>query len=112
MLPGVLQAFIERSPICVMAHAVLENLFEPARLDELFERTAQRQYKRTLLFSSVVELMHSVVLGVEPTVYSAYRKRRHTLKVSDQAVYDKLDGMELGLSAALSSSSSCLSARR
>ena len=76
MLPSIFQAFIERSPICVVAHAVLENLFHPERLDELFERTAQRQYKRTLLFSSVVELMHSVVLGVEPTVYSAYRKRR------------------------------------
>ncbi len=101
MLPSVFQTFIERSPICVMARAVLENLFQPERLDELFERTAERQYKRTLLFSSVVELMHSVVLGVEPTVYAAYRKRRHTLKVSDQAVYDKLDGMELGLSAAL-----------
>ena len=101
MLPTVFQTFIERSPICVMARAVLENLFQPDRLDELFERTAQRQYKRTLLFSSVVELMHSVVLGIEPAVYAAYRKRRHTLKVSDQAVYDKLDGMELGLSAAL-----------
>lgn len=101
MLPNVFQAFIERSPICVMAHAVLENLFQPERLDELFERTAQRQYQRTLLFSSLVELMHAVVLGVEPPVYAAYRKRRHTLKVSDQAVYDKLDGMELGLSAAL-----------
>src|SRR5579871_4182146 len=92
MLPSVFQTFIERSPICVMAQAVLENLFQPERLDELFERTAQRQYQRTLLFSSVVELLHSVVLGVEPTVYSAYRKRRHTPKVSDQAVYDKLDG--------------------
>jgi Transposase DDE domain len=101
MLPSIFQAFIGRSPICVMAHAVLENLFQPERLDELFERTAQKQYQRTLLFSSLVELMHTVVLGVEPTVYAAYRKRRHTLKVSDQAVYDKLDGMELGLSAAL-----------
>ena len=101
MLPSVFEAFIERSPICVMAQAVLENLFQPERLDELFERTAQKQYKRTLLFSSVVELMQAVVLGVEPAVYAAYRKRCHTLKVSDQAVYDKLDGMELGLSAAL-----------
>ena len=66
MFPSVFQTFIERSPICVMAHAALENLFQPERLDELFARTAQRQYKRTLLFSSVVELMHSVVLGVEP----------------------------------------------
>ncbi len=101
MLPQAFQSFIDRSPICVMARAVLENLFQPERLDELFERTAQNQYHRTLLFSSVVELMQAVVLGVEPAVYAAYRKRRHTLAVSDQAVYDKLDGMELGLSAAL-----------
>jgi IS4 transposase len=101
MLPSVFLPFIEKSPVCVMAQAVLENLFQPERLDELFERTAQTQYQRTLVFSSVVELMHAVVLGVEPTVYAAYRKRRTTLKVSDQAVYDKLDGMELGLSAAL-----------
>jgi hypothetical protein len=101
MLPQAFQSFIDRSPICVMARAVLENLFRPERLDALFERTAQNQYQRTLLFSSVVELMQAVVLGVEPAVYAAYRKRRHTLPVSDQAVYNKLDGMELGLSAAL-----------
>ncbi len=101
MLPSVFQAFVERSPIGVMAQAVVVNLFQPDRLDALFARTAQRQYQRTLLFSAVVELMHHVVLGVESTVYAAYRKRRHTLSVSDPAVYDKLDGMELGLSAAL-----------
>lgn len=101
MLPSVFQAFIGRSPICVMAQAVLENLFQPERLDKLFERTAQVQYQRTLLFSSVVELIQAVVLGVEPSVYAAYRKRRHVLEVSDQSVYNKLDGMELGLSAAL-----------
>jgi hypothetical protein len=101
MLPKVFQSFVERSPIGVMAQAVLVNLFEPGRLDALFQRTAQRQYQKTLLFSAVVELMHGVVLGVEPNVYAAYRKRRHAIPVSDQAVYDKLDGMELGLSAAL-----------
>jgi DDE family transposase len=101
MLPSVFQAFVGRSPICVMAQVVVENFFQPEWLDQLFERTAIRQYQRTLLFSSVVELMHAVVLGVEPSVYAAYRKRRHALEVSDQAVYDKLDHMELGLSAAL-----------
>jgi IS4 transposase len=101
MLPQAFQSFIDRSPISVMARAVLENLFRPDRLDDLFERTAQNQYRRTLLFSAVVELMQAVVLGVEPAVYAAYRKRRHLLRVSDQAVYDKLDGMELGLSAEL-----------
>jgi IS4 transposase len=101
MLPKAFDSFIEQRPICVMARAVLENLFRPERLDALFERTAERQYQRTLLFSAVVELMHSVVLHAEPSVYAAYRHRRKTLKVSDQAIYDKLDGMELGLSAAL-----------
>lgn len=101
MLPNVFQAFVEPSPIGVMAQAVMVNLVDPERLDALFERTAQRQYQRTLLFSAVVELMPSVVLGVEPTVDAAYRKRRHALPVSDQAVYDKLDGLELGVSAAL-----------
>jgi IS4 transposase len=101
MLPTVFEAFVQKRPICVMARAVLENFFQPERLDALFERTAEKQYRRTLLFSSVVELMHSVVLGVEPSVFAAYRRRAGTLKVSDQAVYNKLDGMELGLSAAL-----------
>lgn len=101
MLPKAFESFIHQRPICVMARAVLENLFQPERLDALFQRTAERQYQRILLFSSVVELMHAVVLGVEPSVYAAYRRRRNTLAVSDQAIYDKLDGMELGLSAAL-----------
>ncbi len=105
MLPSIFETFLNRSPICVMARAVVENLFAPTRLDELFQHTAQVQYHRTLMFSAVVELMSSVVLGVEPSVYCAYRKRRHKLQVSDQAVYDKLDGMELGLSAALVSDS-------
>ena len=29
MLPQAFQSFIDRSPICVMARAVLENLFRP-----------------------------------------------------------------------------------
>ena len=75
MLPPIFQAFVQKSPIAVMAQAVLENLFQPERLDALFRRTAQRQYQRTLLFSGLIELMQAVVLGAEPTVYAAYRKR-------------------------------------
>lgn len=101
MLPQSFDAFVQQRPICVMAQAVLENLFQPTRLDALFERTAQRQYQRTWLFSSLIALMPSVVLGVEPSVYAAYRHRRHTLGVSAEAVYNKLDGLELGVSAAL-----------
>jgi hypothetical protein len=101
MMPAAFAPFAEQAPFCVMTRLALESLFRPERLDELFRDTAERQYKKELLFSQVVELMMSVVLRVEPTVHSAYKKRADTLSVSDQAVYDKLQCMELGVSAAL-----------
>ena len=88
-----------------MARAIVERFFDPEHLDELFRRTAVQQYERELLFSSVVDLMQSVVLGAEPSVFAAYRKRRHALPVSDDSIYNKLKGMELGLSAAVVSDS-------
>lgn len=101
MLPAAFTSFVQQRPIGVMARGIVERFFEPDRLDELFRRTAVKQYERHLLFSSVVELMQSVVLGVEPSVFAAYRKRRHTLPVTDDSLYNKLKGMELGVSAAL-----------
>lgn len=101
MLPKVFETFVQARPICVMARAVLENLFQPQRHDDLFQNVAHKQYTRTLLFSALVELMLSVVLCIEPSVYAGYRRRQKTLKVSDQAVYDKLDRLEPAVSAAL-----------
>jgi hypothetical protein len=48
-----------------------------------------------------MELMMGVVLRVDANVHAAYRKRREKLPVSDQAIYDKLQCMELGVSSAL-----------
>lgn len=101
MLPNHFQPFVMARPICVLARATLEHLFEPQQLDELFQRTAVKQYSHKLLFSALVEMMVAVVLCVEPSVHAAYRKRQATFTVSDQAVYDKLQAMELGISAAL-----------
>jgi hypothetical protein len=101
MLPAVFEPFIKRSPICVMARGIVERFIEPSPLDELFRQTAEVPYQRELLFSSVVELMASVVLGVEPAVFAAYRKRRNVLPVTDDAIYSKLKNMERGVSAAL-----------
>lgn len=101
MIPAAFAPFLEQAPFCVMTRLTLEALFLPKRLDALFRATAVRQYHKEVLFSQVVELMMSVVLRVEPTVHAAYQKRAHLLPVSDQAIYDKLQGMELGVSAAL-----------
>jgi IS4 transposase len=101
MFAAAFQPFIQQRPIGVMARAIVERFFEPEHLDALFRRTAIEQYERELLFSEVVDLMQSVVLGVEPSVFAAYRKRRHQLSVTDDSVYNKLKGMELGVSGAV-----------
>ena len=101
MIPAAFAPFLEAAPLCVMTRLTLESLFRPDRLDTLFRDTAQRQYEKELLFSELVELMLSVVLCVDPSVHAAYKKRAAMLPVSDQAIYDKLQGMELGVSGAL-----------
>lgn len=101
MIAAAFLPFIEKRPIGVMARAIAERFFEPEHLDALFRKTAVDQYQRDLLFSSVVDLMQGVVLGFDPSVFAAYTKRQKTFPVSDQALYDKLKGMELGVSTAL-----------
>lgn len=101
MIPSAFEPFLRAGPFGVMARATLESLFDPERLDALFARTAQRQYTRELLFSQLVELMAAVVLRQQPSVRAAYRQGVGGITVSDQAVYDKLDGLEVGVSAAL-----------
>lgn len=101
MVAAAFLPFIEKRPIGVMARAIIERFFEPEHLDTLFRQTAVDQYQRNLLFSSVVDLIQGVVLGFDPSVFAAYTKRKKTFPVSDQALYDKLQGMELGVSAAL-----------
>src|SRR5258708_38537903 len=101
MFPAAFLPFVEKRPIGVMARAIAERFFEPERLDALFRNSAVKQYERNLPFSLVVDLMQGVVLGAEPTVFAAYTKRQRTFPVSDQSLYNKLQCMELGVSAAL-----------
>jgi len=100
-LGKVFEPFVEQRPICVMARGVLEHLFNAERIDALFARTAKVQYTRAVLFSSVVDLMGQVVLGVQPSVHAAYQAQADQLGVSDQAIYDKLNHVALGVSAEL-----------
>src|SRR4029079_15865712 len=101
MMPAGFAPFVEQAPFCVMTRLTLERLFLPERLDNLFTNIAQRQYQKELLFSQVMELMMGVVLRVDSSVHGAYRKRKDKLSVTDQAIYDKLQCMELGVSSAL-----------
>lgn len=101
LLNKVFEPFVAAAPVCVMARGVLEHILDPVRIDAVFERIAERQYTRDLAFSSVVDLMSQVVLGVQPSVHAAYRALAKNLGVSDQAVYDKLQHVEVNVSAEL-----------
>jgi hypothetical protein len=101
LLDRVFRTFVEQRPFCVMVRATLERMLATDTIDALFRKQAQRQYQRDLLFSSVVEVMAQVVLQVEPTVLAAYRACQDRLKVSDQALYDKLQSVEPQVSESL-----------
>src|SRR5687768_9988554 len=100
-LSEIFRPFVEETPVCVMARGVLERVLAPECLDALFERTAQHQYTRELLFSTAVELMAQVVLGRKPSVHAAYQAMADRIPASSTALYNKLQRMELGVSAAL-----------
>lgn len=105
MLKSMLARFAERSPVTVMARVGLERALGSDWLDDLFDEFRERQYTRDLLFSSTVELMSVVALGLQPSVHAA-AQAKNDLGVSLAALYSKINGIEPGLSRALVARSS------
>ena len=94
--------FLEKRPVCVMARGILERLFDPQRLDHLFDREADQGYTRKLHFSTLADLMSDVVLGIKPSVNAAFEAlEQRPDGVSKTALYNKLDRVETSVSAAL-----------
>src|SRR5919112_2598098 len=79
--PVVLARFEQHAPASVMARTALEHAFPPDWVDAVFEAERQRQYSRELMFSTVVELMTLVSLGLRPSLHAAARQKG-TLPVS------------------------------
>src|SRR3569623_1813373 len=101
LLKSVFDRFVEQKPYCVMARAALERMLAASRLDALFREHASVQYERELLFSQLGEVMARVVTRVDRTVLRAVAALRDVLTVTDEAIYQKLRGVELGVSHAL-----------
>lgn len=101
MLDAIFERFVKQSPVSVMVRSLMERVFNAQQLDAIFDNHARSQYTRELLFSSIVDLMSLVVCGIYPSVNAAYRAKASSLNVSRTAVYDKLNGIELDVSAAL-----------
>ena len=90
MINAIFEQFVEASPLSVMVRATMERVFSADKLDEVFEATAEKQYTRELLFSSVVGLMSLVVSGIHPSVNAAYKALEKQVGVSKPALYGKL----------------------
>ena len=101
MLGTVFERFVEKSPISVMVRATLERVLGADRLDLWYERTAEKQYTRELLFSTVYDLMSQVVFCVQPSVRAAFLAHEADVGTSIVSVYNKLNGLETRTSAEL-----------
>jgi hypothetical protein len=97
----ILDRFAKRAPISVMVRAALEYALDPKALDALFRATAEQQHEKTLLFSSIVDLMSLVVARVQPSLHAAYQAVSDTLPVSLTSIYNKINGTEPSVSAVL-----------
>lgn len=101
LLSPILERFAKRAPVSVIVRAALEHALAPDALDALFRTTAGQQYEKELLFSSVVDLMGMVVARVQPSLKAAYQAVSDTLPVALTSVYNKINGTESSVSAAL-----------
>jgi hypothetical protein len=101
MLGKVFTRFVEKSPISIMVRGTLERVLGADHLDAWFARTAQKQYTRTLLFSTVYDILSQVVFRIKPSVRAAYQEQAETVGASLISVSNKLNGVEPSTSAAL-----------
>jgi IS4 transposase len=92
-LSEIVERFTQRSPVTVMVRRTLEHALSSQWIDEVFEAQRDKQYTRELLFSSVVDLMGLVALGLRPSLHAAAQSDPE-LSVSLAALYDKVNRTE------------------
>jgi hypothetical protein len=97
----ILDRFEQKSPFAVLVRTILQRLLPPEQLDKLFEQTAEKQYHRDLLFSTLMMLMLEVVLRCTPSINHSYTRHKEEVGVSAVAVYDKLKNLEPKIAAEL-----------
>lgn len=101
MLGQVFARFMEKSPVSVMVRGMLERALNRETLDAWYDEVSDKQYTRTLLFSTLYDLLSQVVFKIKPSVHAAYQEQEEEVGVSVVAVYNKLKGVEVQTSAEL-----------
>jgi hypothetical protein len=101
MLGKVCARFVEKSPLSVMVRGTLARVLGADQLDAWFARTAQQQDTRTVLFSTVYDILSHVVFRIKPAGRAAYRDHEDKVGASLLSLYNKLNGVETPTSAAV-----------
>ena len=101
MLDAAFDRFAKKSPVCVIARGLMERVLNPEQIDQWFDQTAEQQYTRDLLFSTLFDMMSDVVCGARKSVHAAYQASKEDICVSVTSIYNKLNGIEVKTSAAL-----------
>jgi len=101
MLSPIFEKFVKKSPISIMARGMMERVLNPNQLDQWFNETAEQQYTKELMFSTVFDIMSQVVCGSRKSVHAAYQASTEDIGVSITSLYNKLNGIETNTSAEL-----------
>lgn len=99
-MDAMLKRFSEQAPVAVMARLGMQRAIGAEWVNQVFEEHSETQYTRELLFSTVVELMSLVALGLRPSLHAAAQKMAD-LPVSLTALYDKVNRVEPNVVQAL-----------
>ena len=95
------ERFAAGTPLTVMTRALLENTLQAQPLDDLFERLAEKQYTRELLFSTVVATMTLVACRLYKSPRAVYTQHKELFGVTLKCFYEKLQGIELHVMRAM-----------
>jgi hypothetical protein len=107
ILREVVERFEKKAPVCVMVRAAMENVLSAERLDAIFEKTADQQKNKKLMFSTVVDIMGLVACKIHPSPHAAYLAKQEEAAVTAKALYDKLQRMETNISRQLVRETAC-----
>jgi hypothetical protein len=88
MLSPIFERFAEKSPISVMARSMMERVLNPGQLDQWFTETAEQQYTKDLMFSTIFDVMSQVVCGSRHSVHAAYQASTQDIGVSITSLYN------------------------
>lgn len=97
----IINQFVQKSSVSVMVRGLVEYVFPPGYLDQLFRETAVEQREDELLFSLVVETLSLAITSMRKSPNAAYEANKERFSVTVNSFYNKLQGVEVRVSREL-----------